>query len=192
MKKILTLVLIPAVLLALVSCGGSDTKTTDVLADSTSTTLPILNPSATNTNPVTTSTEPSSSTNGVVASPVTTSTAPVTAASGLNPAHGQPGHRCDISVGAPLNSKPTTTTTPSTPQIQTVTPQVQNVTVPTVSSSITPTVNSNPTVTAPGMNPAHGQPGHRCDISVGAPLNSKPTTTTSPITVQPATKDSTK
>ncbi len=24
--------------------------------------------------------------------------------------------------------------------------------------------------TAPGMNPPHGQPGHRCDIAVGAPL----------------------
>src|SRR5690606_31144410 len=26
--------------------------------------------------------------------------------------------------------------------------------------------------TAPGMNPPHGEPGHRCDIAVGAPLNS--------------------
>jgi hypothetical protein len=24
------------------------------------------------------------------------------------------------------------------------------------------------------MNPPHGQPGHRCDIPVGQPLNSKP------------------
>jgi hypothetical protein len=24
----------------------------------------------------------------------------------LNPEHGKPGHRCDIAVGAPLNSKP--------------------------------------------------------------------------------------
>ncbi len=24
--------------------------------------------------------------------------------------------------------------------------------------------------TAPGMNPPHGQPGHRCEIAVGAPL----------------------
>ena len=30
------------------------------------------------------------------------------------------------------------------------------------------------TQTAPGMNPPHGQPGHRCEIPVGAPLNSKP------------------
>ena len=31
-------------------------------------------------------------------------------------------------------------------------------------------------VTAPGMNPPHGQPGHRCDIAVGAPLASAPPT----------------
>ena len=83
--------------------------------------------------------------------------APVQTA-GMNPAHGQPGHRCDIAVGEPLNSPvakttaaPTTTTTPVTPTV------------------VTPTAT---TKTAPGMNPAHGQPGHRCDISVGAPLNS--------------------
>ena len=28
------------------------------------------------------------------------------------------------------------------------------------------------TEVAEGMNPPHGQPGHRCDIPVGAPLNS--------------------
>ena len=81
--------------------------------------------------------------------------------SGLNPAHGAPGHRCDISVGAPLNSAPSTTVTQpqSQPQPQTIT-TTSNATVKTA--------------TAPGMNPAHGEPGHRCDISVGAPLNSKP------------------
>lgn len=67
-------------------------------------------------------------------------------AEGLNPAHGQPGHRCDISVGAPLNTPATTSTSTSTPV------QMEN------------TTNSG------GLNPAHGQPGHRCDISVGAPL----------------------
>ena len=73
---------------------------------------------------------------------------------GLNPAHGQPGHRCEIPVGSPLNSAPSTTKAPST-------------------SSAT-----NNTEVAPGMNPAHGQPGHRCDIAVGKPLNSTPSTTT--------------
>ncbi len=33
-------------------------------------------------------------------------------------------------------------------------------------------VQTQPKVTAPGMNPPHGQPNHRCDIADGAPLNS--------------------
>lgn len=81
-------------------------------------------------------------------------------AAGMNPAHGKPGHRCDIAVGAPLNSKPDQKSS-STPAITTTT------------SSATKTEPAAQKV-APGMNPAHGQPGHRCDIAVGAPLNSKP------------------
>lgn len=77
----------------------------------------------------------------------------------LNPEHGKPGHRCDIAVGAPLNSKPSSTNTAPVEQTQPV------------------TVNTPKTVTAQGMNPPHGEPGHRCDIAVGAPLNSKPVTT---------------
>ena len=41
-------------------------------------------------------------------------------------------------------------------------------------------IPQNPTPVAEGMNPAHGQPGHRCDISVGAPLSSAPPTPTPP------------
>lgn len=88
-------------------------------------------------------------------------------AAGINPAHGQPNHRCDIAVGAPLNSVANgTTTTPQLNQMQKMQPQMQ-----TVTQAVTAK-----TVTAKGMNPAHGQPNHRCDIPVGAPLNSKPTT----------------
>ena len=32
---------------------------------------------------------------------------------GLNPPHGKPGHRCDIAVGAPLNSAPAKAATAS-------------------------------------------------------------------------------
>ncbi len=64
----------------------------------------------------------------------------------LNPAHGQPGHRCDIPVGAPLNSVPATTTNNA--------------------ESGSPVINSGEVK----LNPAHGQPGHRCDIKVGDPL----------------------
>ena len=70
------------------------------------------------------------------------------AVTGLNPAHGQPGHRCDIPVGASL------------------------------SLPVQPNLNAQPSLTPPttqgaiaGLNPPHGQPGHSCAIPVGAPLN---------------------
>lgn len=81
----------------------------------------------------------------------------------MNPPHGEPGHRCDIAVGAPLNSKPATNT----------------------KSNIASTVStSTQQKTAPGMNPPHGEPGHRCDIPVGQPLNSKPANQTQNITTE--------
>lgn len=92
-------------------------------------------------------------------------------APGMNPPHGQPGHRCDIAVGTPL-SQPVKTATPAAATAKpgaTVT-QVQPVA----------------TKTAPGMNPPHGQPGHRCDIAVGTPL-SQPVKTTSTQTVNAST-----
>lgn len=91
----------------------------------------------------------------------------------LNPAHGQPGHRCDINVGAPLDSKPTQPNVNPAPTITTTPPvntPVQNVAQKTL----------------PGMNPPHGEPGHRCDISVGAPLNSKSTPITNPVVTNDA------
>ncbi|MDO9261754.1 MAG: hypothetical protein Q7U08_07425, partial [Flavobacteriaceae bacterium] len=75
----------------------------------------------------------------------------------LNPPHGQPNHRCDIAVGAPLNSPSNQTQTHPT-QIQPV--QTQQA----------PVVVTNPTGVKPKTNPAHGQPFHRCDLQVGAPL----------------------
>jgi hypothetical protein len=91
----------------------------------------------------------------------TQKTVTASSAKGLNPAHGQPGHRCDIAVGQPLNSKPTVAPSANTK----------------ISNPIT-TVTPTTAPTAPGMNPPHGQPNHRCDIGVGQPLNSKPITTT--------------
>lgn len=102
--------------------------------------------------------------------------APVTVGKGMNPAHGQPGHRCDIAVGAPLNSAPAQ---PQATQNKsfTVTPaQVGAANVKEIKGN-TAQLTSGSTKTAPGMNPPHGQPGHRCDIAVGAPLNSTPTPT---------------
>lgn len=80
--------------------------------------------------------------------PAPANSLPAATAPGLNPAHGQPGHRCDLALGAPLNSAPATQPATSAVSVR------------------------------PKNNPAHGQPYHRCDIAIGVPLNSKPGTTT--------------
>lgn len=88
-------------------------------------------------------------------------------APGMNPPHGQPGHRCEIAVGAPLNSKSTEIKKPQVTQVVNEKPvekPVLNVNSNNGSSTV---VGTN---TPPGMNPPHGQEGHRCDVAVGAPL----------------------
>lgn len=82
-------------------------------------------------------------------------------APGMNPPHGQPNHRCDIAVGAPLNSPKG-----ENPNSKMVQPQVQPQPVQPQQGTATIT----PAKTADGMNPPHGEPGHRCDVAVGAPL----------------------
>lgn len=85
----------------------------------------------------------------------------------LNPAHGLPGHRCDIEVGAPLNSPAAPNlqmpnlATPSGKTGQTAQPQAQ----PQIQTQ------SQPQTIQAGMNPPHGEPGHDCAVPVGAPLN---------------------
>ena len=89
-------------------------------------------------------------------------TQPATTAPGMNPPHGQPNHRCDIAVGAPLSS-PKAATPPPAATMQAPAPQGQ--------ASVTPVdMKSGTTATAPGMNPPHGQAGHSCSVAVGAPL----------------------
>jgi len=111
-----------------------------------------------------------------------------TTAPGMNPPHGKPNHRCDIAVGAPLNS----------PVAKPVTQNVANApAVPATAASVQQTTTD--TKTPPGMNPPHGKAGHRCDIAVGAPLNSPvakpatPTVTPTPVpapVIAPLQKDS--
>lgn len=67
----------------------------------------------------------------------------------VNPAHGMPGHSCEIPVGAPLTNAGAAKVAPVKVEMN--------------------KTNTTPT-TSTGLNPAHGQPGHRCDIQVGAPL----------------------
>ena len=132
--------------------------------------VPVNLPAAPNipgiTSPVSLSQSPQALSVQPMATNVTSS--PVVTPAGMNPPHGQPGHRCDIAVGAPLSSKPATTTSAAAISAQ---PNVTMTEVP------------NKTVTAPGMNPPHGEPNHRCDIAVGAPLNSKPANAPQPVTV---------
>ncbi|THV63217.1 hypothetical protein [Chryseobacterium candidae] len=106
--------------------------------------------------------------------------APMATAPGMNPPHGQPGHRCDIPVGQPLNGAPVT----ATPASQNINANGNNI-VQLDPNALAPgkiTIDNNgkQAKTAPGMNPPHGQPGHRCDIPVGQPLNSKPAPTPQP------------
>lgn len=72
----------------------------------------------------------------------------------VNPAHGLPGHRCDLPVGAPLNGTAGNTVNP------TPTSQLPSTSVSPVRIDQTPSVN-----------PPHGQPGHDCTVPVGAPLD---------------------
>lgn len=109
-----------------------------------------------------------------VAAPV-----PAQVAKGMNPAHGQPGHRCEIPVGAPLNSnpgiteqKPPTTVTPAVMNSDGTFSSGSNTTITTSSNTAsgTPSILNPQAATPAGMNPPHGQDGHRCEIAVGAPL----------------------
>ncbi|MCU7614341.1 hypothetical protein N0B16_07815 [Chryseobacterium sp. GMJ5] len=99
----------------------------------------------------------------------------MTTVPGMNPPHGQPGHRCDIPVGQPLNS----TVAPQNQAAQKNITVNGNNTIQIDPNSVSPGKirldnNGKPVKTAPGMNPPHGEPNHRCDIPVGQPLNSKP------------------
>ncbi len=71
----------------------------------------------------------------------------------VNPAHGLPGHRCDLPVGAPLSSA----TARATPVNE----------LP--STSVSP-IRIDQT---PELNPPHGEPYHDCSIPVGAKLKKK-------------------
>lgn len=79
----------------------------------------------------------------------------------LNPPHGEPGHRCEIPVGAPLNGSDVNSSVPQSTQ----SPVIKSTGEVPVNGS-----NTN-TGTTGNVNPPHGQPGHRCEIPVGAPLD---------------------
>lgn len=78
------------------------------------------------------------------AAPVQNSANRNMASGNVNPPHGQPGHRCDIPVGAPLDGGGGSVKSGSQPGVQ--------------------------NAQKPAINPPHGQPFHRCDVKVGDPL----------------------
>lgn len=169
MNKILTgVVMMTSVVM--MSCGGSDTPEVDKsimpAADSSkaasvngtsATTAPAPNAAQ----PVVTTTVPNAQMQQNAQTISASDAAKAMPAAGLNPAHGQPGHRCDIAVGAPLNSAPTVATQPQA-QVTTA-PQPVTVSAPTAAPSAPADPNAK-------VNPPHGQPGHDCAIPVGAPL----------------------
>lgn len=173
MKSNLILCSLLAISIAFVSCKKKEAETE---ADTTTTTTqqPTIVP---NVAPIPNETyaQPNPQVNMPVQTPQTVTQAPVVTKAGMNPSHGQPGHRCDIAVGAPLNSPVTKAATPSaTPGKPAFTTTTTSTPTPT---SITPQPGApellktdTPAVTAPGMNPPHGQPGHVCGTPVGSPL----------------------
>ena len=147
MKKISILI---ASVALLYSCDKAKTSETVSEAPKSDSKI-VANDSATSVSPTN---------NAVTPAPLNAS--PVASTSGkpaLNPEHGQPYHRCEIAVGAPIDSAPT----------QNATPQAQTPSI--LSPTVTPTAPAPQALgPKPAVNPAHGEPHHRCDLAVGAPL----------------------
>lgn len=149
------------------SCGSSDSSGYDNTLGPANATKPVTPVTIADTL-LSDTTTPASA---IVVKPAV-KTQPVTSVNkaGLNPAHGQPGHRCDISVGAPLNS-PVKKTTPAPSPV----PSSPVITSPVVQQSPASDLKINDQKTTPvngltKINPPHGQPGHDCAVQVGAPL----------------------
>lgn len=133
-RKPFSLALFLAALLS-VSCQNNDTK--EAAVESQERTEMTLEQKKQQLNAVSPSASPAANTGNVA----------------LNPPHGQPGHRCEIPVGAPLDGSGNTG---------------GNRAAAPAAAPIAP-ASSSPNA-SPKINPPHGQPGHRCDVRVGDPL----------------------
>ncbi|QBZ99072.1 hypothetical protein [Flavobacterium sangjuense] len=176
MKSKLTFCSLLALSIAFISCKKEDAKTETEAVTTETTQQPVIVPNVQPIPAQTTYTQPTQQVSMPVQNtPQTVTQTPVVTKPGMNPPHGQAGHRCDIQVGAPLNSPvakaATPTATPGKPSYTTTTTSTPN---PTSTTPVAGTPEllkaTTPVVTAPGMNPPHGQEGHRCDIAVGQPL----------------------
>lgn len=162
----------------LIACSGNDSPSSDPsiqppaqniapIAGYTTDSLKTINSNT----PVVMNAEPVSQGNNksVTTAPAQKAGSIATGA-GLNPAHGQPGHRCDIAVGMPLNSPPVKANTKQ-PSVQTVATPVAQAPISTAPVNVnTSPVNNSGNAGNVKLNPAHGQPGHDCAVQVGAPL----------------------
>lgn len=95
------------------------------------------------------------------------------AVSNPNPPHGEPGHRCDIPVGASLDMPPAEGYTPPSGSATPIQAAPQTGTSPVFNNQPSAPKPATPAA-ASGVknpNPPHGEPGHRCDIPVGASLD---------------------
>jgi len=88
-------------------------------------------------------------------------TAPATNTDGvrLNPPHGEPGHVCEIPVGQPLDGSASSGE-----------PVTQTMEIKTELPAGEVKSNTAPQTGQVKLNPAHGEPGHICEIPVGQPL----------------------
>ena len=167
MKKITIIALFAA--LGMISCKDTKAEATTTTETTTETGATVVDPHAGHNHAPGEGHDNEATT--------TTTAADTKTAAGMNPPHGQPGHRCDIAVGAPLNSPPGQG---AQQQASSAAPANQGGFLGGGSAQAPAQQQAAPQQampkqeTAPGMqgkpNPAHGQPGHRCDISVGQPL----------------------
>ena len=163
-----------ALSITLISCKKEESKTETEAVTTSTTEQPVIVP---NVQPIPTQTYAQPNQQVITPAQNTTQTvtqAPVATKPGMNPPHGQAGHKCDIAVGAPLNSPvakaATPTATSGKPSFTTTTTSTPNPTSTVQSGTPELLKTDTPVATAPGMNPPHGQEGHRCDIAVGQPL----------------------
>lgn len=159
-KTVLSLVIISAA--TLIACSGNDSpeKDTSIMPDSSKILAPAIVSNLSDSNKQITAAPANVAQPVVVSNNQPQTAAPASNVAGLNPAHGQPGHRCDIAVGAPLNSPAAKTVGANAAR-----PQIQNMNTP-----VAVPAGSIKTNSTARLNPEHGQPGHDCSVQVGAPL----------------------
>lgn len=145
-------------LLGLTSCKDTGKEPSNVTIDGT-TEQPVATPETDGQAATPVQNTPEAATTGAVAN------------NNINPAHGQPGHRCDIPVGAPLDTPPGggggMSVTPAPASSSQGQPFLVN---DDAKNRIMQEQGQPATANSGKINPPHGQPGHSCEIPVGQPL----------------------